>query len=302
MSSLALQFKEDGYLVVPDVVSKEDLKVLSDELATIARGGHGKLSGMVPAQKGASDIDIMKKYVSFHHPHKLSKRLVDVGIKHPRIVEILREIVSPNVKCMQSKFFVNGPKTPGQAWRQDELDIPTRDRSLTAVWIALDDFSVDSGCPWVHPGSHKSGVLYPMRAHTDPRFDSTDELHGFPQDADGGVPVECNAGSVVFFHGYVIHRTFNNKTDGFGKSFVAHHMSAESFLPWDCNGSIPATVDNRDVFMVAGRDPHAHKGYRTGNTFPFGRPLEGKAATEGKDGKPGGRTRWTINLLDRNKR
>merc|ERR1712137_229622 len=126
----------------------------------------------------------------------------------------------------------NGPKMPGHAWHQDEMDIPTRDRSLVAAWIALDDATIDNGCLWVHPGSHKSGILYPMKEHTDPRFDSTiGELHSFPQEAGGGVPVECSAGSVVFYSGYLIHRALNNKTNGFRRAYVSHHMSAESFLP-----------------------------------------------------------------------
>jgi hypothetical protein len=44
-------------------------------------------------------------------------------------------------------------------------------RPLTAAWIALDDATVDNGCLWVLPGSHRPGVLYPDRDHHDPRFD-----------------------------------------------------------------------------------------------------------------------------------
>jgi hypothetical protein len=45
---------------------------------------------------------------------------------------------------------------PGQAWHQDETFIPTPDASLCGVWIALDDATVDNGCLWVQPGSHRS--------------------------------------------------------------------------------------------------------------------------------------------------
>jgi ectoine hydroxylase-related dioxygenase (phytanoyl-CoA dioxygenase family) len=53
---------------------------------------------------------------------------------------------------------------------QDEANIPTRDRSLTAVWIALDDATLENGCLWVIPGSHRSGVLHLVREQNDPRF------------------------------------------------------------------------------------------------------------------------------------
>ncbi len=90
---------------------------------------------------------------------------------------------------------------------QDESHIPTRDRSLTAVWLALDDATVDNGCLWVIPGSHRRGVLYPARDWADPRFDGTPEAHGFPHDADEAVPVELPAGAALIFDGYLLHRS-----------------------------------------------------------------------------------------------
>jgi hypothetical protein len=41
---------------------------------------------------------------------------------------------------------------------------------LTAVWIALDDATLENGCLWVIPGSHRSGVLHLVREQNDPRF------------------------------------------------------------------------------------------------------------------------------------
>jgi ectoine hydroxylase-related dioxygenase (phytanoyl-CoA dioxygenase family) len=110
---------------------------------------------------------------------------------------------------MQSMLFIKGPGKPGQTWHQDEGHIPTRDRSLTGVWIALDDASVDNGCLWVIPGSHRPGVLYPVRHHHDPRFDPTPEAHGFDHE-DHAVPVESPAGGVLFFNGYLLHQSLPN--------------------------------------------------------------------------------------------
>jgi phytanoyl-CoA hydroxylase len=77
-------------------------------------------------------------------------------------------------------LFIKSEGKPGQAWHQDELFIPTRDRSLTAAWIALDDAIVGNGCLWVLPGSHRPGILYPDRDHDDPRFDCEVEAYDFP--------------------------------------------------------------------------------------------------------------------------
>lgn len=38
-----------------------------------------------------------------------------------------------------------------------------------------------------------------------------------------------------------------------------HYMSEESMLPWDQDGKLPPTEDVKDIVMIAGKDPYAHK-------------------------------------------
>ena len=84
------------------------------------------------------------------------------------MVVALTRVIGPDVKAMQSMLFIKAEGKPGQAWHQDEYFIPTRDRSLTAAWIALDDATTENGCLWVLPGSHRRGVIYPDRDQTTP--------------------------------------------------------------------------------------------------------------------------------------
>jgi phytanoyl-CoA hydroxylase len=74
------------------------------------------------------------------------------------------------------------------------------------------------------------------------------------------IPVEVKSGAVVFFHGYLLHSSKRNKTtDTFRTALVNHYMSAESMLPWDQDGKFKLTEDMRDILMIAGKDPYAHK-------------------------------------------
>lgn len=157
-------------------------------------------------------------------------------------------------------LFVKPPGMPGQAWHQDEHFLPTRDRSLCGVWIALDDAAIENGCLWVHPGSHERGVLYPMGSHNDPRFDVSEEAHGFAEHPEGGVPVELARGDAVLFDGYLLHRSLPNcSATRSRRALVIHYMNARSLLPWNHDGNSP-TDDFRDIVMVAGEDPYAWKG------------------------------------------
>jgi hypothetical protein len=159
-------------------------------------------------------------------------------------------------------LFIKAPGKPGQAWHQDESHIPTRDRSLTAVWLALDDATLDNGCLWVIPGSHRRGVLYPTRDRPDARFDGTPEAHGFPHEDGQAAPVELAAGAALVFNGYLLHRSLPNRSARLRRALVNHYMSAESLLPWfpPRDGEPMGTLDHRDILLVAGEDPYAAKG------------------------------------------
>jgi phytanoyl-CoA hydroxylase len=248
-------YRRDGFVAVPNLLSASEVQALRDETVAIGRGQRGPIAGTQSAEH-SSDHEVIGNILALHMPHKISL-LIRQSMSHPRIVEILKALVSPNLKSMQTMLFVKKAGKPGQAWHQDEHFIPTRDRSLCGAWIALDDATIENGCLWMHPGSQSRGVLYPCRPHADERFDSADEVfgHGYPR--EGGVPVELKAGGVAFFNGYVLHRSLPNRAEsGFRRALVTHYMSAESMLPWTL-GADTARPDVRDIVMICGEDPYA---------------------------------------------
>lgn len=252
-------YHENGYLVMPGLFSAAEIEELKAETTHIFRGERGPANGLLDVTPQMSDAEVLRRYLAIHFPHKLSP-LIERSLSHPGIIEVLTQIIGPNVKCMQSMLFVKGPGKPGQSWHQDEYYIPTRDRSLAAAWIAIDDATVENGCLWIIPGSHQGGVILRRILGRNPEFAEADtlDISGY---GEGAVPVEVKSGSVVFFHGYVLHSSRRNKTtDCFRMALVNHYMSAESLLPWDQDGKLPPTDDLRDIVMVAGTDPYAWKG------------------------------------------
>lgn len=256
-------YEENGYLVVTDLFSPDEVKALQDDATTICRGGYGETEGMLEGPSDASADEILRQYLCIHFPHKISP-VMNAAIRQRKLVETLIKIIGPNVKCMQSMLFIKGAGKPGQAWHQDEDFIPTRDRSLTGAWISLDRATVENGCLWVIPGSHRAGILWDQVWHADQRFDCTLESQGFPYTEADEIPVEVDAGSVVFFNGYLLHRSLPNRAkSGYRRALVNHYMNAASLLPWfrPAEGVSMALADYRDVEIVAGTDPYAHRGY-----------------------------------------
>src|SRR3954451_25255741 len=176
---LLKQFDRDGFVVLAEALTAQEVAALNAEALRICRGERGAIDGLVADGDHDSDDQLIRRYACIHQPHKISP-LMRAALAHPRIVEALTTLIGPNVKAMQSMLFTKGEGKPGQAWHQDEYFIPTRDRSLTAAWIALDDAPVGNGCLWPLPGSHRRGVIYPAREHDDVRFDCSVEAYDFP--------------------------------------------------------------------------------------------------------------------------
>lgn len=265
-------YHEQGYLILPDVLTIDEIEQLRAETLSICRRERGEVRGLPDFEPTDSDDAILKRTLCIHFPHKISDVMLHY-MKHPAIVDALKAIVGPDVKSMQSMLFIKASGKPGQAWHQDEDFIPTRDRSLVGAWIALDDATIENGCLWIIPGSHRHGILWEMEAHDNPDFDCTAESVGFPYTDADSIPTEVKAGAVVFFNGYTLHRSLPNVTqNGYRRALVNHYMSASSLLPWSpSQGESIATADFRDIVMVAGEDPYAWKGIIDVNT-PMIRP------------------------------
>jgi phytanoyl-CoA hydroxylase len=274
-------FVDEGFLVVPRLVGEEQVEAARDEAKKFAAGEY-------PAKGIPSDGNIL----AVHFPHWVSAPALEL-VHHRGIVDVVSRVAGAHlahwngaVKCMQSMLFLKPPGLPGQAWHQDERFIPTRDRSLIGAWIALDDATIENGCLWVLPGSHRDGVLHRHRPHGNPdEYDPTDESFGF--DDTAAVSVEVKTGDVVFFNGYLLHKSTKNRSTGTRRALVNHYMSAASLLPWGIDGNFDvATMDTRVIVHVAGEEPYPWKGYTAPPAETIVRPAAGKWDLGGKEVEP----------------
>ncbi len=121
-------------------------------------------------------------------------------------------------------------KRPGGAefpWHQDSpyfaFDCPHVER-LVSLQVYLDDATQANGCLWMIPGSHTRGRLACFEDQGTLGRLYTDLERALPDARP--VPIEAPAGSVIFFHGDVVHGSRRNSTSTDRRAFVLTYQPA----------------------------------------------------------------------------
>lgn len=190
--SVAQRYERDGFVLVEDVLSRDECSALKAEGLEVLRRH---------ARPGAS------VYVGAAAVSPVFHALSSDG----RLVRPLRELMPGGVMFMSDKLvFKSGRQPKPTPWHCDEAYWRGTRPKLSA-WIALDDVSASNGALRVLPGGH-----HEKWTHTAPDGRG-EEFDLRIRDLDGreGETVVCemSAGSALFFSDRLPHSSTPN-TDG----------------------------------------------------------------------------------------
>lgn len=273
------RYVNEGYIVAKNLVDSEPVASMAEELDRFVTG---EISVENPRPSTMSADEKRRSVLAVNFPHRASERIRNT-VTLPGLIGVLERITAAHLahwdgstKHVQSIYYNKPPGHPGQPWHQDEIFLPTRDRSLTGAWIALDDADRQNGCLWVIPGSHRSGYIWPTRATKDEsEFVRSDESYGF--DTADGVAVEVERGDVVFFNGYLLHASRRNRSERFRRALVHHYCNAWGPLPTatpprEISTTEIGVLNNRAIIPLAA-DPYEASPLVTSTQQVFLRPF-----------------------------
>ena len=239
-------FHERGWLVVPNILSGEELEELRAHSRRLARqevdlgglGAHHRAAtlkdpeaDLLPSSAPESELDpaastsedMHFRYFQFHRHMPLHEKY----LLHPRILDCLEALIGADILALQSQLFLKPPGQPGQTYHQDAAYIRTQPDTLLGSWLAIDDSSESNGgLRFVQPEA-PAIMDEPLR-----EFDAAGISERANKDAaEPGrelVP-HVPAGSVMFFHGHLLHSSRRNESETSARrSFVCHYCSANS--------------------------------------------------------------------------
>lgn len=152
----------------------------------------------------------------------------------PQLQAPLRDCLGDEAEGIQTMYFWRGSE---QRRHQDQYYLP----GCMSAWLAFVDVSRDNGTIQVQPGSHRQRLLTKADFEEGGEFhewdynDAVDEQ--FKRNQQSGtvgaeVPVEVPGGSVVLFHGGLVHRGGEILHPGSDRHVLANHYIPYGLDDW----------------------------------------------------------------------
>ncbi|MFW6059609.1 MAG: phytanoyl-CoA dioxygenase family protein [Phycisphaeraceae bacterium] len=199
-------FKREGFLVLRNVLDRDDLEELDRALQDII----DRRESLTPVREG---FDLEKKQDPTTGRPAFRKiggitaysDAFDKLMRHPRILDRLHPIMGDTIQlwrdvCMMKPARVGREKP----WHQDSSYWPWEPMSLVSAMTALDDATPENGCLQVIPRTH-----HDVMQHFGKELQV--EIDGELQARTLYVPLK--AGDTLLFHSLLLHASEPNRSD-----------------------------------------------------------------------------------------
>lgn len=242
-------YEENGYLLVPDCFSPDEVESIAQELPSVFKENTPR---KVLERSGA-----VRSVFAPHVSNETFERLS----RHPRMLEPARQLLDDDVYIHQYKINAK-VALEGDQWewhqdfvywhREDSMPAP---RALTAV-LFMQEVNEFNGPMLVIPGSHKEGMLDIIQfdkffpgaltpeelARIEPSWTNTltaDLKYKIRKDILARMAskneiraIKGGAGSVLFFHSLLLHASSNNLSPWDRVCVFVTYNSVSNTLGW----------------------------------------------------------------------
>jgi ectoine hydroxylase len=202
-----VQFDREGYLFFPGVFTRNEIRILSDEVPRL----YSQLRPENIREKGSDAV--RTNFAAHLYSYPFAKLA-----RHPRMVEPVKQIFGEDVYMHQ--FKINGKMAfDGDVWQwhQDygtwkNDDLMPEARAMN-VAIFLDDVNEFSGPLMFIPGSHRLGVIaaeHDTSTTSYPLWTIDHETIRKLVERGGIVAPKGAAGSMILFHSCLVHGSTSN--------------------------------------------------------------------------------------------
>lgn len=226
-----LHWEHNGYFVRENVFSEQENDHLRQVAEDVVSGK--RHMPMAHIDRNALVRDGQEKREGIYGMHKIHHPSCYISefltrVRDTRLTDPLVDILGPDILGINNLFIWKAPEIGlGFPWHQDKFYFGKRFKTATTVgtWTAIDAADRDNGCLYVIPGSHKRDISI----HDDLEGSLQNEFK-LARDArdEDGIAVEAPPGAVIWFHSHLLHKSTDNHSQRFRRSYVSHYLSAQA--------------------------------------------------------------------------
>ena len=170
------------------------------------------------------------------------------------LYNIVKECGLNRPSIVQSQYIFKQPNIGAKVnAHTDSTFIYTKPLSCVGAWIALEDATTENGCLCMIPGSHRDYPLQDQfvrnKANTGTEFINTNEERvTWPEDQL--IPLEVKKGALVLIHGEVIHASYANRSTRSRHAYIVHLVDQDG--EWSSRNWLqrPDSMPFRDMESV----------------------------------------------------
>lgn len=190
-----LFFETNGYLVIPNALSSDELKAVKEAAARAEATWRTDLTRPGWRRENIQQVQAIIEYDDiFLEP-----------MEHPKVFPLIKELLGRDIQMIDNDYFITPAHSKTHANWHHDVGMPgvyhPRSTIMIKAFFLLTDVSEDGGCTLYLPGSHR----YP----TDFRLPKVDNPVEMPNHAKMAYP----AGTAYFFNGRTYHAAANNDSD-----------------------------------------------------------------------------------------
>ena len=203
-------YRENGFLVIRDFLSKQERNTLLDAVNTaVATMGKSKIAGSNARDMVEKDSFYDKVFLQRLNLWKISP-LIREMFTSPGLGKMLTRLTGvPALRIWHDQTLQKMPWANATAWHLDNPYWSFHSRDAISMWIALDEATIQNGCIYYLPGSHKlarfDNAL--LNENLSGLFDIYPEFQNIEP-----VAAEMKAGDVGFHNGLTAHAAGPNMT------------------------------------------------------------------------------------------
>ncbi|MBE7462243.1 MAG: phytanoyl-CoA dioxygenase family protein [Planctomycetes bacterium] len=205
------QFREQGFFVTEPAFEAHELAAMVSEFDRL----HAECIQAAEATGDAKRIRFARQRPFVGEAH-LKSATIAAFAKAPVYLEACAKLIGPDADLYYNQVVIKPPEE-GLAfgWHQDSGYGITEPLAYITCWTAIGRTTLENGCVWVIPGSHKRGLLRHERG--------PESLDAVLDDEAGAIPVELEAGQVAIFSSLTLHKSGPNRSKQPRRGYVPQY-------------------------------------------------------------------------------